>query len=345
MTAEIIDHPSGQRRPDPERVASRFWMKHDVKAFAFETSTMDAEGAGALILLRGHYFITGGLPKTDAECAKVCRLSARKFARIRSWLFSFFDDEGRSEELDASICEAERISATRREAGRKGGVSKALAFARREPKQNPRQSQLQSQLQSQSEEQQPSESSSSSPPPPSEPRAREADEIANEVLGRLPLSARAHPGWRGFGAWIDRILSGGAHRVDVVAGVTQCLRSLEDKPPSSFGYFSAAIERAREARTRSLPSVGTRVMLAMPDPELLGPAGEILRKRIGDDVFASWFGKAHLTSIRGDTATVAVQNSFVQSRVIAEYERPLLEALSAADPAISRVVVVVGDNR
>src|SRR5258708_38697973 len=101
-----IELALGRRRADEhtkaERSPARYWMKHDVKAFAFETATADAEGVGALILLRGHYFITGGFPKTDAKCGKVCRLNPRQFARIRPWVFSFFDLEGRSAALHAS---------------------------------------------------------------------------------------------------------------------------------------------------------------------------------------------------------------------------------------------------
>jgi hypothetical protein len=205
---------------------------------------IDAEGAGALILLRGHYFITGSLSKTDAECAKVCRLGARKFARIRSWLFSCFDDEGRSAELDASIEETERIISNRREAGHKGGVGKALNEELQE------------------EEHLKSSSTKPSPPPSSEPRAREGDEIATEALAVLPISVRANPGWRGLGAWIARLLSDGVDRADIVVGIAQCLRSLKGQPPNTFGYFSAAIERAREARTRPLSRAAP---LPLPD--------------------------------------------------------------------------------
>jgi uncharacterized protein YdaU (DUF1376 family) len=240
---------------------------------------IDAEGAGPLILLRGHYFITGSLPKTDAECAKVCRLGARKFARIRSWLFSFFDNEGRSAELDASIEETERIISNRREAGHKGGVGKALNEELQE------------------EEHAKSSSTKPSPPPSFEPRAREGDEIATEALAVLPISVRANPGWRGLGAWIARLLSDGVDRADIV-GIAQCLRSLKGQPPNTFGYFSAAIERAREARTRPLSRAAP---VPLPDqPHQLGPAGDCLKKMLGNEVFAAWFGRSKVVSVAGD---------------------------------------------
>jgi uncharacterized protein YdaU (DUF1376 family) len=249
--ADIIDHPKRRTAPEPrpDKSPARYWMKHDVKAFAFETATADAEGAGALILLRGHYFITGSLPKTDAECSKVCRLSVRKFARIRSWLFSFFDDEGRSEELDASIEEAERIIGNRRDAGRKGGIGKALASASHLLKQNPRQ--LESQLES--EIQQEEETTPRTPaPPPSEPCAREAAEIVATVLRGLPIDKWTDRRRGAFASWIERELVAGVDKTDIIAGIVQALESL-DGPPTTDEYFRKPIERTRRARQAPLP--------------------------------------------------------------------------------------------
>jgi uncharacterized protein YdaU (DUF1376 family) len=335
-SADIIAHPSA---PWPverhaQRSSARFWMKHDVKAFAFETSTADAEGAGALILLRGHYFLTGSLPKTDAECAKVCRLGVRKFARLRPWLFSFFDGEGKSADLDASISETEQIIEKRRAAGRKGGAGKALTLAKQNARQS--ESQLQSQLQKE-----PESLSLSSPPAPTpllEPRPRESEEVGAQALASLPVSARAHPGWRGLAAWIDRLLGDGVDRADIVVGIAQCLRSLKDQPPSTFGYFNAAIDRAREARMRPLPETTPR----QSGHHELGPAGETLRKRLGnDDVFAAWFGGAKLVGVSGGTVTISVCTSFKQSRVVTHYEAVCIDAFRRADASVNRLAVIV----
>ena len=338
MSAEINTDPGGPGRADEhkkaERSPARYWMKHDVRAFAYETSTADAEGAGALVLLRGHYFITGSLPKTDAECAKVCRLTARKFAHIRPWLFSFFDDKGRNAELDGNIEEIERKIENRRDAGRRGGVGKALALAKQMPKQNVGESESQS-------ESYPEKDIKAPAPPPAEPRARECDEIVEEVLGALPVSARGHPGWRGFSAWITQLLSDGAERVDIMIGVLQCLRSLNDRPPTSFSYFSAAIERAREARTRPLPQA------AAPLPEQahhLGPAGDRLRKRLGNEVFAAWFSQSRIVGECGDTVTLSVDTRFKRSRIVSQYETACIDAFSALNASITRVVVLVADG-
>lgn len=266
MSADIINI-TGRRNgedPKPEKSPARFWMRHDVKTFAFETSTVDAEGAGALILLRGYYFMTGGLPQSDAECCKVCRLSARKFARIRSWLFSFFDEQGRSAELDATIEETERFIESRREAGRRGGASKSLARARHVLKQNSDQLESESKIDSQKEK--PSSSSSEepspSPAPNSEPRAREAIEIAAECLAVMPTSMKADPRMRGFKAWIERLHAEGVDRAAIIEGVTRSVPSL-DGPPATFEYFRPAIDRAAASRrsARPVPSGADAVSL------------------------------------------------------------------------------------
>lgn len=341
MSAEIIDL-NGRAFADPksERSPALFWLRHNPATFLMETATVDAEGAGALILLRGYYWLNRHLPKTDAECAKVCKLSKRKFEHQKLWLFSFFDSDGRSAELDASIEEIERKVQTNRDAGRRGGVSKSLANATANANRPPQRTSSQLELESEIELKKEQKSSSSSPPapPPLTPRARETGEaIAARALASLPVSARAHPGWRGLAEWIDRLLSDGAEPVDIALGIYQCLRSLKDQPPSTFGYFTAAIERAREARLAPLPEV-TR-----PDPaqHSLGAGGETLRKRLGDEVFVAWFGHASIVSERGDTVTLGVGTRFIRSHIIAEYEAACIAAFSAQNPSIARVEVVV----
>src|SRR5215211_7187649 len=133
IMADIIDHP-GRRRADELKArrapAARFWMKFNIPNFLAKTAAMDTTAVGALVLLEGYYFLRGELPKTDQDRARVCKLTGKKFASYRAQLLSFFDDEGRNAELDASIEDIERISSTRRDAGRKGGSSKSLAFAK-----------------------------------------------------------------------------------------------------------------------------------------------------------------------------------------------------------------------
>lgn len=184
-----------------------------------------------------------------------------------------------------------------------------------------------------------SEQITSSPPAPPPTRTL-AREIAIEVLAPLPVSARAHPGWRGLEAWIDRLLANEVERVDIVVGITQCLRSLKDEPPSTFGYFNAAIERARKARTAPLPQVPTPLA---NQPHRLGHVGDCLRKRLGNEVFAAWFGRATIVSECGDTATLAVETKFIRSRIIAEYQPACVEVFHAWKPSIARVDVIVAE--
>lgn len=300
---------------------------------------MDTETIGALMLIEDYYYIHNGIPKTDAECARVCKLSARKFARIRSALFSGFDDEGRNEQLDASIEDVERILSSRRDAGRKGGTGKALAFAKAELKQNRSEPEPEPEPELELEKEEKPESSSKkpSPPPSSGPRASEAEEIAVQVLAPLPLTARAHPGWRGLRAWIGALLCDGAHPADIVIGIAQCLRSLKDEPPSTFCYFDKAIERARAARTAALPEIGRPVS----DQHELGPAGETLKNLLGRDVFAAWFGGSRLLDISGSAVTISVSTELKRSRILTNFEVACVKAFDLVQPPIDRLVIAV----
>lgn len=338
-----MEFPNGRRpagAPKASRSSARFWMPVNCKDWMFKTATMDAETSGALFALYLFYFMNGSLPKTDAEIARVCKLSGKKFVSRRSQLLAGFDDEGRNAEIDASIEEIERKVSKNREAGRSGGQAKAVAFASRSLQRNA--SQLESESQLEEELQTPPESSSASSPPPApppltEPRAREADEVTAEALASLPLSARAHPGWRALSAWIAHQLGNGVERVDIVVGITQCLASLKDQPPSTFGYFTKAIERAREVRTRPLPEV--------PQPKSshhqLGDSGETLKKWLGNDVFAAWFGGAKLIGLRDDMLMISVATPFIKSRIVSDYGDLCLKAFKQINPRIARLHIEV----
>jgi hypothetical protein len=189
-------------------------------------------------------------------------------------------------------------------------------------------------------ENKPSEKSASattpSPPPDSLLRAREGEAIAAEVLAKLPAATRVHPVWRGLSSWMAQLLADGAERVDIVVGFEQCLHSLRDRPPNSLTYFSAAIERAREARTRPLPQ------LAAPkaeQPHQLGKAGDELRKRLGDNGFASWFSHVTLISISGGTVSLQVPSPFHRYQILDRYEAAIIAAFQHIDPSTVRLVI------
>lgn len=337
MSAEIIKYPGAL--PEPEADFKLWWRPHNITAWAVLTAAMENEAIAALAFLLDYcYTHDGKLPNSDAARARIARLSGKKFARHRDSLMAHFDADGCNAEISASLEKGKRISAVKREAGRKGGASKALAYARQVPEQNASKTLASNSNSNSLQEEQDLESSSTPSPPPSLPRTREGDEIAGEVLAALPVSARAHPGWRGFAAWIDQQLTDGAERVDIVVGALQCLRSLNDQPPKSFSYFAAAIARAREARTRPLPQAGA---MLPEQPHNLGHAGDLLRQRLGNDVFASWFNQASIIDTRGDTMTIAVDTKFKRSRILAEFETACIDAFKASNPSIARLVVIV----
>ena len=65
-----------------------------------------------------------------------------------------------------------------------------------------------------------------------------------------------------------------------------------------------------------------------------------LRKRLGDAVCRSWFAKVTVASVADGTITLMAPSPFHATRIISEYEVPLLDAWRAIDPCIERVVAV-----
>lgn len=345
MSADIIEHPSGRSRPDA--ASKRWWRPHDIPAWAVLTAAMETEAIGALGLLLDYCYMHGKLPNSDPQRARICKLSGKRYSRHREALMVHFTADGRNVEIDLTREHSKRISAVKSEAGRKGGTSKSQAYARQEPGQNTSYLHQHLQSQSQIDREQPSTSSSSTPPAPSPPplsqsRAREAEALKAEALASLPTSAKAHPGWSGLSTWIGRLLGEGVEPVDIVVGIAQCVRSLKGEPPSTFGYFTAAIERARETRTAPVPVAAT---LRQTGKHELGEAGEALRKRLGELEFAAWFSRSRLISILGDTVTLMVGSEFIRSRIISQYERHCIAAFSDMHPDISQLALIVEADR
>jgi biotin operon repressor len=82
-----------------------------------------------------------------------------------------------------------------------------------------------------------------------------------------------------------------------------------------------------------------------PEPSFvgdLGPAGALLRQRLGDDVFRSWFSKVTIESQTPDLIVLRAPTRFTASRIGRDYERQILDAWQAISPTIERVQVVGG---
>ncbi|MGO3931786.1 DnaA N-terminal domain-containing protein [Rhodopseudomonas pseudopalustris] len=80
-------------------------------------------------------------------------------------------------------------------------------------------------------------------------------------------------------------------------------------------------------------------------PDGLGLAGALLRQRLGDDVFRSWFGKVSLVSVVDGIVTLSAPTSFIRDRIISDHDQLLQSVWQAVDPNIVRVNVVTGGVR
>jgi hypothetical protein len=74
--------------------------------------------------------------------------------------------------------------------------------------------------------------------------------------------------------------------------------------------------------------------------EALGALGASLERRLGSDRARSWFGKAAITDVVGDTLTLELPTRFIADRVRQDFEPDVLACCSALLPDIKTVRVV-----
>jgi hypothetical protein len=75
--------------------------------------------------------------------------------------------------------------------------------------------------------------------------------------------------------------------------------------------------------------------------EALGSLGAALEARLGADRAQSWFGKATIIDVVGDTLTLELPTTFLASRARQDFEPDVLACCSALVPSIKRVRMVV----
>ncbi|MBR1154180.1 hypothetical protein [Bradyrhizobium sp. JYMT SZCCT0428] len=78
--------------------------------------------------------------------------------------------------------------------------------------------------------------------------------------------------------------------------------------------------------------------------DALGSLGPSLEARLGPDAARSWFGKAVITDVVGDTLTLEVPTQYGAARVKSDYEPALLACCSALVPAVKVIRVVVAEK-
>ena len=77
----------------------------------------------------------------------------------------------------------------------------------------------------------------------------------------------------------------------------------------------------------------------------LGSLPALLASRLGADVARSWFGKAEITDVAGDTLTIGFPTKFLADYVRANFEPQLLNCCSELAPTINFVRVVAVRER
>lgn len=76
-------------------------------------------------------------------------------------------------------------------------------------------------------------------------------------------------------------------------------------------------------------------------PDGLGPAGALLRQRLGDEVYRSWFGRVEIEAETAGCVTLVAPTKFSAIRIRQDYELKIIEAWQAINPSINRVLIVV----
>lgn len=94
--------------------------------------------------------------------------------------------------------------------------------------------------------------------------------------------------------------------------------------------------------TLNLPTEGNPTALSAGPCQ--GPASERLKRRLGDAVFASWFGRVRVGEIAGDTFTLVAPTRFIRDHIATHLIDDVLFAWQAERPEIRRVVVVTAQG-
>jgi biotin operon repressor len=73
----------------------------------------------------------------------------------------------------------------------------------------------------------------------------------------------------------------------------------------------------------------------------LGEAGDLLRSRLGADLFASWFGQVKVEHITDGTLTLSAPTKFMRNWITTNYLHDVLACWKRGQPTIERVEIAV----
>ncbi|MBI5260881.1 MAG: hypothetical protein HY852_03565 [Bradyrhizobium sp.] len=133
------------------------------------------------------------------------------------------------------------------------------------------------------------------------------------------------------GVTVDPLYSPNGFKSDPVSGGKRgsfrAVNGVTDDPPTLSSPSEKDSTGVREHRSTAGP---------------LGAAGDVLRKRLGKDVFLAWFGKVSLVSENAETVTLSAPTQFIRNYIVAQFDAALIQSWQSIQPAIQRVNVVVG---
>lgn len=112
---------------------SRAWMPWFIGDYLRDTAHLTTEQHGAYMLLLGHCWQHGAIPKDDTGRAAVCRLTLARWRAHAPTILAFFNEDGTQKRITKELERAEVVSVKRKIAGSKGGAQSAIARAKRGP--------------------------------------------------------------------------------------------------------------------------------------------------------------------------------------------------------------------
>ena len=106
---------------------NRPWMPLYVGDYIADTAHLSTVEHGAYLLLMMHYWSKSSLPNDDKLLARIAKLTAAQWQKIRPVIQPFFQDGWKHKRIEFELTEAARISA----AGRAGGKASGQARKQR----------------------------------------------------------------------------------------------------------------------------------------------------------------------------------------------------------------------
>jgi uncharacterized protein YdaU (DUF1376 family) len=101
-------------------------MPFYVGDYLADTTHLTAAESGAYLFLIMHYWQKGSLPTDEAILARICRLTAREWAKSRPVLAEFFSADWKHDRVEQELEKARIKSEARAECGARGGTAKSL---------------------------------------------------------------------------------------------------------------------------------------------------------------------------------------------------------------------------